>query len=321
MRILLLSSYPDDISFYEGVAQKSGFDLVKTSSEDELCKEILKDDSAIIVAEIKDAVHYTRFEKLIADKIGLFNDKIEPNRIFFTSSKDLHELAFLAKSTIFGHFIPRIYNDSDQERIAYLLKAAASSRPFGIETYFKDKTQVQNITLTHSHQKQGLVESIREFLVKSGFKSRVAAVITTAADEILMNAIFDAPTDELGKPKYLQTPRSAAIELNDKSKVEVRIAFDGTTFGLSVTDPFGSLERKSIIEHIAQSFENAEFKVKTSKAGAGLGLSNVYRSSGGLLFACEKGVKTEVILFYKKTDSFKDFKDQFHFLSTFVFMS
>jgi hypothetical protein len=51
-------------------------------------------------------------------------------------------------------------------------------------------------------------------------------------------------------------------------------------------------------------------------AGAGIGLASIFRSGGSICFACEKEVKTEVTVLFKKTDNFREFKDQFKFIAT-----
>ena len=43
-----------------------------------------------------------------------------------------------------------------------------------------------------------------------------------------------------------------------------------------------------------------------------------YLHSGGMVFAWEPGVRTEVMAFYRKSQSFKDFREQLRFLSTFT---
>jgi hypothetical protein len=98
--------------------------------------------------------------------------------------------------------------------------------------------------------------------------------------------------------------------------VDFSIGFDGINLAINVTDHYGSLEKRKLINHIGKSYQNEEYKIKTSVSGAGIGLSNVYRNCCGLIFECDSSVFTSVTILYKKTTSFKDFKDQFRFLST-----
>jgi hypothetical protein len=106
------------------------------------------------------------------------------------------------------------------------------------------EVKTQTIKITKSVQKRPIVESLKNYVLKIGFKSRVAAVIATATDELIMNAIFDAPIDEVGKHIHAQTPRSTALDLDEKSVVELKIAFDMKMLGIGVTDLHGSVDKK-----------------------------------------------------------------------------
>jgi hypothetical protein len=89
-----------------------------------------------------------------------------------------------------------------------------------------------------------------------------------------------------------------------------------TASALTAIDLFGSLDKNKLLSHISKIYTDEEYKVKTSVAGAGIGLATVFRSGGSFFFVSEARVRTEVTVFFKRTDSFREFKDQFKFLST-----
>ena len=172
------------------------------------------------------------------------------------------------------------------------------------------------VKLALSSQKQEAVEAIRTYLEAAKFNSRMATSIANAVDEILMNSIFDAPIDELGKPMYAQTPRSTVFELKGRQEVEMKVGFDGSYVAVTAVDHFGSLDKVKLMKHIAKIYTDEEYKVKTSVAGAGLGLATVFQSGGSFFFVSESRTRTEVTVFFKRTESYRDFKDQFRFIST-----
>ncbi|MGE4232475.1 MAG: hypothetical protein AB7F43_04015 [Bacteriovoracia bacterium] len=319
MRILLASTSQDDLKFYKEIAALAGMPLLQTSSFALLATEFQQDPNSIMVVELATEQKYKEFEDTITKQIGLFNQILDTNKIFFVAPKELHEVSFLTKSDLFGHFIQRKYDEAVKQRLVCVFKLAASERAFDIAKYYTKEPKVQSLQVTKSSQKLAIVDSLKAYLAKIGFKSRVATGVATAVDELIMNAIFDAPVDEAGKVVHLNTPRSANLDLTGRNIVDVKICFDGDTLGISVLDQHGSIDKKRLIDHIGRSYEDNEFKVKVTKAGAGLGLANVYRNCGGLVFVCEVGLKTEVILLYKKTDSFKEFKEQPRFLSVFTY--
>jgi hypothetical protein len=96
----------------------------------------------------------------------------------------------------------------------------------------------------------------------------------------------------------------------------MQIGFDGTYVGVTVADSYGSLEKDKLLSFMSKVYEQEEYKLKTSVAGAGLGLATVFRSGGSFLFVSESRVRTEVTVFFRRCDNYRDFKDQFRFIST-----
>lgn len=321
-RILLYSQNDIDIAFYEGVSKFIKIPLMQVKTPEEICDQLQSDPEAIIVVDVSDESTYKAFEACLAERIGLFNAMINPNTMFFVADKELYALPYLAQSEIFGTYMPRRFKQDNEATIGRLMlssiEASVVNRSMSIDRFFSANAKIQKIKIDRSTLKQAIVESLKNHLIEIGFKMRSAALIASAADEIIMNAIFDAPIDETGKYIHLQTPRSKDIMLDPKNTVEFSVAFDGRTLGISVNDQYGSLDKKKLLRHISKSYESDEFKVKTTVAGAGIGLANVYRNCAGIIFECEQGLRTQVTILYRKTDSFKDFKDQFRFVSTLV---
>jgi hypothetical protein len=53
-----------------------------------------------------------------------------------------------------------------------------------------------------------------------------------------------------------------------------------------------------------------------ASTGAGIGLATIYRSGGSFFLVSEMRERTEVTLFFRRTDSYREFKEQFRFFST-----
>lgn len=58
----------------------------------------------------------------------------------------------------------------------------------------------------------------------------MATLISDCIDELLMNAIFDAPMDHLGKHAHQNTPRNSILDLDGKNTVEVKLVFPTVIF-------------------------------------------------------------------------------------------
>jgi hypothetical protein len=316
--ILLLSDDSQDQQFVAEIAVLTGLSLKKAISAQEAVEIIRSDAPIAIFVDTGSQAKYEAFESAIQNQFGLFSDFIQPNEIHFLSSMDLDEVSFLAQSPLFGNFILRNFEAPQAAARIYsqIVKVSLKERAFGLENLLKEGTKVQKIILKETTQKQQVVEVVKNYLLAAKFKARMASVIANAVDEILMNAMFDAPSDELGKTIYSSTPRSTHRKLEDKGGVEMQIGFDGEYVAITAIDYYGSLDKNHLLNHIAKVYKSEEYRVKTATASAGIGLATVFRSGGAFFFSSEKGVRTEVTVFFKSVDSFKAFKDQFRFIST-----
>jgi hypothetical protein len=292
---------------------------LKTSGDPMAAAEIIKSqDISIILADTSTEQQYQQFETAIQETVGLFSDRINANAIHFLSSEDLEKVQYLVQSPLFGHFVIRNYGNPRDAGQHYgrIVKATLADRAFGLKGLLKQGSKIQVVKLAESSQKQEAVEAIRNYLLAAKFQTRMASVIANAVDELLMNAIYDAPVDAVGKPLYTSLSRKAALRLDGQNAVEMHVGYDGNYVAVTAVDLYGSLDKVKLLSHISKIYTEEEYKVKTTVAGAGIGLATVFRSGGSFFFVSESRSRTEVTVFFKRTDSFRDFKDQFRFIST-----
>ncbi|MGE0614782.1 MAG: hypothetical protein AB7P04_04010 [Bacteriovoracia bacterium] len=317
-KLLVVSDNAGDLEFAKAAAETSGLEVQKEANP-ERAAEIIRDENVrVIFVDCADEATFFKFEAAIRDKVGLFSDKINANSMHYLSSQDLQNIQGIFQSPIFGHYIFRNFGDPPTagRRYGQILKATLLDRSFGLQHFFPEATKVQRVVFEHSLKKQEGVEAVKNYLLAANFKTRMATVIANAVDELLMNAMYDAPVDAMGKALYVATPRNTPIDLKDKHAVEMHVAFDKDYVAVTAVDHFGSLDKVKLFSHMSKRYIEEEYKVKTSVAGAGIGLATVFRSGGSFCFASEAGVKTEVTVFFKRTDNFREFKDQFRFIST-----
>ena len=317
--LILVSSLPADQEFGSEVASVAGLTLEVLPDPTEAAQKIMSSDVGAVFVDGSTADDFSRFESALKEVAGgLFSDKINANHFHFLSDKDLAQVTYLFESPVFGHFVSRNYGDVKKAgmRYGYIVKASTQNRIFGLEQLLPSQARIQKVRFNRTSQKQEGVEAVKNFLIAAKFKTRMATVIANAVDEIIMNSMFDAPVDAMGKQLYLTTPRSTEIELKDKSLVEMHVGFDREYVAIMAIDLFGSLDKSKLFSHISKRYIEEEYKVKTSVAGAGIGLATIFRSGGSFLFASENSQRTEVTVFFKRTDNFRDFKEQFRFIST-----
>jgi hypothetical protein len=316
--LLLISDRPEDKAFAAAVAISAGLSLKSAPDARSGAKIIAEDGPAVILCDVSSQAQYNAFEKAVADSVGLFSDQLNSNAIHFLSSEPLEKVKYLIQSPLFGHFVIRNYGDANETGAHFgrVVRATLAERAFGLKHLLKEGAKTQALKLQVTTQKQGAVEAVKNYLLAAKFQSRMASVIANAVDELLMNSMFDAPTDDLGRPLFSSTARTASIKLEGKHAVEMHVGYDGNYVAVTAVDLFGSLDKAKLLAHISKVYADEEYKIKTSVANAGLGLATVFRSGGSFFFVSEARVRTEVTVFFRRTDSFREFKDQFKFLST-----
>lgn len=273
---------------------------------------------AAIFVDGSDAGFYSKFETALQETVGLFSDRLNANQIHFFSNEPLHLTPYLVESPLLGHFILRKFENIEQSAQHYsrIVRVSGGDKEFGLASFFGPQAKIQTVKLLKSSQKQDAVEATRQFLIAAKFKARMATSIANAVDEILMNAIYDAPVDAMGKPLHVSAARTTELDLSGPSEVELQIGFDGTHIAISAIDLYGSLEKTRLMAHLARHYATDEYKVKGTKAGAGIGLATIFKMGGSVLFRAEAQTKTESTVIFERKDNHKTFKDQFKFIST-----
>jgi hypothetical protein len=316
-RLLLLSNQPDDASFLAelGDVAKASFEVVQTPEE--MVEMISKINPTGIFIDVNEEKLLHAFEFAAQKRFGLFSEQLQAHRFHFISNRPLQENREVTKSPFFGTYFERPTEKLEESADFYsrFLLAGETIETHDLKHFLSDRGNIQMITLVRSDQKQEAAEAVRQYLIQAKVPGRMANIVANAVDELLMNAIFDAPTDDLGRLKYSSTERNQIRELKDREQVKMSIGFDGFYVGVSIADYFGSLDRPRLLNHVSMDYREKEYTLRRGLAGAGLGLAAVYNSGGSLIYHCESGKKTEATLLYRAYDNFREFKNQFHFFS------
>jgi hypothetical protein len=158
-----------------------------------------------------------------------------------------------------------------------------------------------------TQDRDGSVAEIQQFVSSLQLPKRVAEMFGELAHELLMNAMYDAPVDAQGRPKYAGD-RKAEIRLLDDERPSVRVATDGTKLVLQVRDPFGGLQRRHVFDGLARGLAGGE--MDQSHGGAGLGMMVCHNSSSAMFFDVVKGKHTEVTAMFELDMNLRELRTQ-----------
>ena len=163
----------------------------------------------------------------------------------------------------------------------------------------------QDIEVRGSRDRDAATGKIHDFVAALGVPRRVAEMFAELGEELLMNAMYDAPVDAAGRPKYA-ADRKASIDLPAHERPALRIATDGTRLALQIRDPFGRLERRHVFEGLARGLASGE--QDRSGGGAGLGMMVCHNASSALFFDVVPHRHTEVTALFELDVNLREFR-------------
>jgi DNA-binding response OmpR family regulator len=160
---------------------------------------------------------------------------------------------------------------------------------FGAEKYLLWGTELFSHTLAKASERAPLVSQIAEEVRVRGQSARVASMAMLVADELLSNAVHNAPVDANGEHFRKDVARNIEIDLPGRDTVKLRWGCDARYLAIEVTDQYGSIDRETILRALAKN------DIRETGGGAGMGIALAYRSCDHLVFNLAPGKRTEII--------------------------
>lgn len=213
-------------------------------------------------------------------------------------------------------FVATQNNDFDARDMQTLIKKFKKEDYQGLERHLCFGTDISSQTVTDWVSKNDLINQVEGFVQSLGTEaesrrfteySRRVAELT---DELVLNAIFDA------NPRLSEHDRSLQFNLASDELVNIRWGFDGDLFGISVTDPFGRLQKETILKYLDESYTKKDIHLQKS---AGIGLKVVFERLHQLIVHVTPGKQTEIICLLRFDKRFRDFESRlrsFHYFAS-----
>lgn len=242
--------------------------------------------------------------------------------VFMASSNVPAELPSLKK---YGEDIANIVSRHPEDRtftvknIATTVSKLASADLFGLEKYLNWGVEVQTRPVRSSTERKTLVDEMQEHFAQLGIRSSISDRAAVVAEELLMNAIYDAPVGPDGRARYNQRSRKETVELGQQEQAEFRYACDGMLAAISVSDPFGGFQMKTLLNYLERNYAPTQIEVQEEgKGGAGRGLHQIIENSDLVVFNVRRGLRTEVIALFNidAKSVIEGAKPSFHFFLT-----
>jgi hypothetical protein len=172
---------------------------------------------------------------------------------------------------------------------------------FGLDKYLGWGADLRTHEVCGYEGKRDALDQVANFARESGARRKILGRIENVADELLMNAIYDAPAaakaGAAGQDNlHFEVGPNQVMEPGAKP-ASLTFGCDGRYFGMAVVDHYGELRKKSILDNLLRARASGG-RPRAGASGAGLGIFFVLASASRYIANIQQGVKTEVICLF-----------------------
>ncbi|MBL7545747.1 MAG: cyclic nucleotide-binding domain-containing protein [Bdellovibrionaceae bacterium] len=235
--------------------------------------------------------------------------------VMITNKKVQGNIPVLKKNKKVNNLITRDPEDKQLtiKTLLTTLSKLLNNDVFGIEKYLAWGVDIQNKKVTSSSDRMKLKDDMVVYFKRLGIRNTILEKMYLVTEELLMNAIYDAPTDKMGKALYNHLPRKVEVVLDSHLQSVIKYGCDGIYLAVSVTDPFGSLTKDIIINYLDSCYSGQAGSLNQGKGGAGRGLHQIVENSDLTIFNVKPGQRTEVISIFLTETNKKEPNPSFHY--------
>lgn len=187
---------------------------------------------------------------------------------------------------------------------------------FGIEKYVPPGTEIHLCRLRDYAGRQKALDEILAFADKAGVRRQVRAAVAQVCEELLMNALYDAPVGQDGEPLFAEVGTKERLGQRSPRPVSIRYAAADTRLLVGVRDRFGRLTKDVILRYINKCLRSPGGpdggqgpgekpiekidQIDRKTYGAGLGLYLIANAASQYVVNIAPGMATEVICAFER---------------------
>jgi len=165
---------------------------------------------------------------------------------------------------------------------------------FGIEKYLPEGTPVHYVRLRDFEGRGKALDTVLAYAEEAKMRRQVRSAIGSVCEELLMNALYDAPVDEAGNQIFPEAHPHDRTKSRSPRPVSIRYAATESQFAIAVRDRFGRLAKNTILAYIEKCL-HSPVQIDRKTYGAGLGLYLVANAAASYLVNVAYGIATEVV--------------------------
>ncbi len=170
---------------------------------------------------------------------------------------------------------------------------------FGVEKYLPPGTPVHYARLRDFEGRGRAIQTVLDFAEQSKMRRQVRSAIGQVCEELLMNALYDAPVDDTGKPMFAEVDPHDRKDTRSPRPVSIRYAATDNLFAVAVRDRFGRLAKNTVLSYIEKCIHSPN-QIDRKTYGAGLGLYLVANAAATYVVNVAYGIATEVVCTFER---------------------
>ena len=205
-------------------------------------------------------------------------------------------------------------DDAGYQMVTVTVQKFVSGDLFGIEKYIPPNTPVHLTRLREYKGRTAAIDEVLGYAEKVGVRRQVRSSIGQVCEELLMNALYDAPVDEHGNAIFAEVEIKARLEQLSPRPVSIRYAATETGFAVSVRDRFGRLDKATVLRYIDKCLHSTQ-QIDRKTYGAGLGIYLITNACTNFVLNVAPGMATEVVCTFDR----KTARSSLRALSVFVY--
>jgi hypothetical protein len=187
-----------------------------------------------------------------------------------------------------------VVGDELEEGVYVTAKKLLTGDIFGIEKYLPENTPVHYERLRDFEGRGKAIQTVLDFAEEAKMRRQVRSAIGQVCEELLMNALYDAPVDAEGKPVFAEVDPHDRTRSRSPRPVSIRYAATEDKFAIAVRDRFGRLAKNTILAYIEKCIHSPN-QIDRKTYGAGLGLYLVANAAASYVVNVAYGIATEVV--------------------------
>ena len=188
---------------------------------------------------------------------------------------DMRWITYYLRDTRINHILLRSPSFRDLTTVVDKLE---SGQIFGLDRYLPTCADLSYRRIDSFASRCAVLEEIERLLVQERLRGRLRRAAIQAAEELVMNAMYQAPVDTAGARIFEQITPRARIRRKTPRPVSLRYAVHDNCFFVSARDRFGSFRREDLAHYLLRCVTE-ETQIEEKKLGAGLGLYLVTSAS------------------------------------------